>query len=159
MQLSFSYEKKKVIQALRYHFISRPEIRVMLILINVFAFFSAILFSNKTIRPEPFLLGSFIWILMMVAIWYILPYSIYNKAATFKEEFIIAFNEENIRLDNSRGYVNWDWNKFSKYFETPNFFHLYFDARSFFLVPKENMGEEFKHELRALLNKKIGNKK
>ncbi len=156
MQFSFAYEKKKVIQALRYHFISRREIKVMMILVNVFAITAAILFYTQKIRPEPFLLGSLIWIAMMSGVWYILPYSIYKRASTFKEKFIIQFNDENIQLDNERGYVIWEWDQFDRYFESPYFFHLYFNAKTFFLIPKENMGEAFLHELRALLQKKIG---
>ena len=156
MQISFSYEKKKVIQALRYHFIQRPEIRILIIVVNVFAIVSAILFYTKKIRPEPFLLGSFIWLMLMATFWYFLPQSIYKKSSTFQDSFIIDFNEEEVRLENERGYVNWSWQKFSRFFESPHFFHLYFDSKSFFIIPKENMGEEFKHELRGLLNRKIG---
>jgi len=156
MQHSFTYEKKKVIQGLRYHFIQRNEVRVLIVLVNVFAIFSAVLFYTKKIRPEPFLLGSIIWLVLMASFWFILPNSIYKKAATFKDSFIIHFLSEEVRLENQRGYVQWQWNKFSKFFESPHFFHLYFDSKSFFLVPKEGMGEEFKHELRGLLNSKIG---
>ena len=126
-----------------------------MILVNVFAITSAILFYSQKIRPEPFLLGSLIWILMMAGVWYILPISIYKKASTFKENFIIHFNEENIQLENERGYSVWEWNKFSRYFESPHFFHLYFDEKSFFIVPKENMNEAMMHDIRALLQKKI----
>lgn len=156
MQHSFSYEKKKVIQALRYHFVQKTEIRILIIVVNVFAIISAILFYTKKIRPEPFLLGSFIWMALMATFWYFLPNNIYKKSATFKDAFIIHFNEPGIRLETERGYVDWNWNKFSHFFESPHFFHLYFDAKSFFLVPKENMGDEFTHELRGLLNGKMG---
>ena len=155
MQHSFSYEKKKVIQALRYHFIQRNEIRILIVLVNVFAIVSAVLFYSKKIRPEPFLLGSFIWLMLMATFWYFLPNSIYKKAATFQDSCIIDFNEEDVRLENERGYVNWSWQKFSRFFESPHFFHLYFDSKSFFLVPKENISDELKHELRGLLNRKI----
>ena len=156
MQLSFSYEKRKVIQALRYHFIQRPEVRVLVILVNVFAIGTAVLFYMKKIRPEPFLLGSIIWLLLIVSFWYLLPNSIYKKAATFRDSFIIYFKEDEIVLENERGYVQWPWEKFSKFFESPHFFHLYFDSKSFFLVPKENMTDDFRHELRGILNSKIG---
>jgi len=56
MQLSFSYQKPKVIQALRYHFVQSPEIRAMLILVNVFAIVAAILFYTKN-SPRAFLFG------------------------------------------------------------------------------------------------------
>lgn len=159
MQFSFNYDKKKTIQALRYHFISKSEIRIMMILVNVFAISAAVLFYTKKIRPEPFLLGSAIWVFLMVAIWYILPYSIYKKAATFQDSFTIHFSDSIIHLENGRGQTNWTWNQFYKFLESPHFIHLYFDAKSFFLVPKENMTEEMKHELRGMMNRNIGNNK
>lgn len=158
MHLSFSYERKKVIQALRYHFVQKAEIRILIILVNVFAILSAVLFYTKKIRPEPFLLGSFIWLMLMGAFWYFLPNSIYKKAATFRDSFIIDFLDSEVQLENERGMVHWPWDKFSRFFESPHFFHLYFDSRSFFLVPKEDMSEDFKHELRGLLNAKIRGK-
>lgn len=158
MQHSFSYEKKKVIQALRYHFVQRPEVRMLIVMVNVFAILSAVLFYMKKIRPEPFLLGSIIWLLLMATFWYILPNSIYQKSATFRDSFIISFHAADIQLENERGAIQWSWNKFSRFFESPHFFHLYFDSKSFFLVPKEGMGDEFRHELRGMLNSKIGGK-
>ena len=156
MQHSFSYNKKKVIQALRYHFVQRNEIRILIVLVNVFAIVSAVLFYTKKIRPEPFLLGSFIWLMLMATFWYFLPNSIYKKAATFQDSFIIDFKEDEIRLENERGYMNWPWKTFTRFFESPHFFHLYFDSKSFFLVPKDEMSDEFTHELRGMFNSKIG---
>jgi hypothetical protein len=158
MQLSFSYNKKKTLQALRYHFIARPEIKWMMILVNVFAILAAGLFYSHKIRPEPFLLGTIIWLIMMIGVWYILPYSIYNKSNTFKESFTIFFSESVVKLSSDRGYVDWPWSTFVMFFESPHFFHLYFDAKSFFIIPKENMTDDFRHELSALLSAKIDKK-
>jgi hypothetical protein len=155
MQLSFSYDKKKTLQALRYHFIARPEIKWMMILVNVFAILAAGLFYSHKIRPEPFLLGTIVWLIMMTGVWYILPYSIYNKSNTFKESFTIFFSESEVKLSSNRSYVDWPWNTFVMFFESPHFFHLYFNEKSFFIIPKENMTDDFRHELRALLKAKI----
>jgi hypothetical protein len=157
MNFEFTYNKNKTIQGLRYHFFSRKEIKVLLILVNVFAIIAAILFYSKRIRPEPFLVGSCTWILLMISVWYVLPFTIYSKSTTFKEgQFAIYISEAGIKLDNGRGYVDWNWNMFTKdYFESPNFFHLYFDERSFFLIPKEAMTEEMKHEFRGILKNKL----
>ncbi len=155
MQHSFTYEKKKVIQALRYHFIQRTEVRVLIILVNVFAISTAVLFFLKKIRPEPFLLGSLIWLGLIAAFWFFIPNSIYKKAHTFQDSFTIFFRDDEVVLENQRGYVQWPWTKFSKFFESPHFFHLYFDSKSFFIVPKEGMGDDFRHELRGVLNSKI----
>jgi hypothetical protein len=146
---------QKVIQALRYHFISRPEIKIMMILVNVFAITSAVLFYFKKIRPEPFLLGSIIWLMLMLAVWYFLPYTRYRKALTFRDAFKMDLDNDKIHLENPKGYVDWEWNRFSTWIESPNFFHLYFNAKTFFLIPKDDMSDDFRHELRVLLNRKI----
>lgn len=158
MEYSFSYNKKQVIQGLRYHFISRTEVRLLVIVVNVFAIIAAVLYAMKKIRPEPFLLGSFLWVMIMLTFWQILPLLIYRREATFKESFTIYFGQNDVRLESSRGYVDWHYTQFSSFFESPNFFHLYFNPRSFFLIPKEGMTEEFKHDLRGVLNRKIGKK-
>ncbi len=155
MQLPISYTKNKTIQGLRYHFFSKKEIKALLIIVNVFAIIAAILFYSNKIRPEPLLLFSCIWMIMMISVWFILPYSIYKQSTTFNESFILFINESGLRLDNERGYVNWAWNTFSKYFESPNFIHLYFDEKSFFLIPKDNIDNEILENLRELLKRKI----
>ncbi len=137
MTIEFRYQKKQVIQALRYHFLNRPEIRWLLILVNVFAILSAVLVYFEYIQPVTFLMFSILWFLLMLVVWRILPASIYNKSATFKDHFIMDFNDEAVILETERGQKGWPWERFSNFLESPYFFHLYFDARSFFLVPKD----------------------
>ena len=60
-------------QALRYHFISRLEIRTMLILVNVFALASVTLYAFGKITAFAFLVGSVLWIVLMISFWFILP--------------------------------------------------------------------------------------
>ncbi len=158
MQFSFSYNKAKVLQGLRYHFITRQEIRVLVILVNLFAILSAVLFYTKKIRPEPFLLSTVLWLFLMVSFWYLLPYTIYRRSTTFKESFTIFFFERQIRLKNTRGFVDWNWSDFSHFFESPHFFHLYFSSRAFFLLPKEGLNEETIRSIRTLFNVHIKKK-
>lgn len=156
MQYSFTYEKSKVLQALRYHFIWQKEIRILLIVVIVFDIISAILYMMGKIRPEPFLLGSFIWLMFIVAFWFILPYTVYRKSATFKDKFIMDFGNNLVNLHSDKGFVQWEWKQFSKFIESPNFFHLYFSTKSFFLLPKDNMSDDFRYNLRLMFKEKIG---
>lgn len=155
MQYSFSYDKKQVIQGLRRHFISRPEIRVLLILVNVFAITAAILFAMKKVRPEPFLLGSCIWLFLMGAVWFLLPYTVYKRSSTFRDHFTAFFTDDTVRLETDKGHVSWKWGQFTHYFESEGFFHLYLSPRSFFLVPKDEMPQSMRHDLRGMLKQKI----
>lgn len=155
MTVHFNYDKKQVIQALRYHFISKREIRLMIILVNVFAIASAALFYFKKILPFAFLVSSFLWIVLMITFWFILPFMVYKRAATFKDHFTMNFEDDGFSLGNERGSRSWEWRSLSTYVETPNFFHLYFDATSFFLVPKVAFSDDQRHEMRDLLKAKV----
>lgn len=155
MTIQFGYNKKQVIQALRYHFLNRPEIKVLLILINVFAITSAILMYFKYIQPLSFFFFSVLWFLLMLVIWRILPASIYKRSATFKDHFIMHFTPEQVELETERGRKGWDWKAFTHFVESPYFFHLYFDSRSFFLVPKEAFEGSELQEARELIRGKI----
>ena len=150
----FTYNKAKVIQALRYHFITRKEIKTMIILVNLFAILSAGLFFYKKISPLAFLVASVLWFTLMIAFWFILPYSIYKKAATFKDGFKVSLEDQHLFLENDRGSKSWPWTAFSSLVESPHFFHLYFDSRSFFLIPKDAFGDEV-HDARKFLASKI----
>lgn len=156
MTIQFTYNKNQVIQALRYHFLSKKEIRLMIILVNVFALASAVLFYFKKILPFAFLAGSFLWFALMISFWFILPGLVYRRAATFRDHFTMQFNEDSFSVGNERGSRSWPWNALSNFLETPHFFHLYFDNRSFFLVPKDaflNSDEIF--QLRQIMQGKI----
>ena len=151
----FSYQKKQVLQALRYHFISRKEIRFMIILVNVFALMSAVLFYLKKILPFAFLVSSFLWITLMITFWFILPGIVYRKAATFQDQFTMRFEDAGFSLGNNRGSRSWQWKSVSHYLETPYFFHLYFNSTSFFLVPKSAYSNVDLQEMRQLLRQKV----
>jgi hypothetical protein len=137
MIIHFGYEKKQVLQALRYHFISRPEIKILLIVVNVFALASALMFAFKWIQALSFLIFSLLWFMLILTVWRILPASIYKRQLTFQDRFSMRFEDEGVELSTEKGSKAWPWAAFSTFVESPYFFHLYFDARSFFLVPKD----------------------
>ena len=156
MTINFHYEKDQVIQALRYHFISRPEIKLMLILVNVFALTSITLYAFGKITATAFLVGSFLWVVLMISFWFILPVLVYKRAETFQHSFSMSFEAEGFSLHHERGNRSWPWSALSNFIESPHFFHLYFDSRSFFLVPKSGCRDrEEVSQLRNILKEKV----
>ncbi len=151
----FEYHKPKVIQALRYHFISRREIKLMMIMVNVFAMLSAGLYFFKKISPAAFLLSSFLWIMMMLVFWLIMPRLVYRRSAAFKSKYRATINSAGLTLETDHASKSWEWSSFSSWMESPHFFHLYFNPRSFFIVPKEAFEEEAVSQVRGYLNKGI----
>src|SRR5690606_1287288 len=158
MTIQFEYDKGQVIQALRYHFISRREIKTMLILVNVFALGSIALYAFKKITPIAFLVGSLWWIVLMISFWFLMPGIVYRRAETFQHKFTMHFEEEGFTLAHDRGSRTWPWKALTSFIESPHFFHLYFDTRSFFLVPKSGCKDKDEvFELRQILKEKINN--
>jgi YcxB-like protein len=156
MTIYFGYEKRQVLQALRYHFISRPEIKIMLILVNVFALASILLYAFQKITPMAFLVGSMLWIVLMISFWFILPGIVYRKAVTFKHNFSMSFNDSGFSLEHERGAKSWQWGALKNFIESPHFFHLYFDSRSFLLVPKSGCRDKDEvFELRQMLKENV----
>ncbi|WP_431217900.1 YcxB family protein [Puia sp. P3] len=57
---------------------------------------------------------------------------------------------------NKKGSQLWRWNDFSGFKETAYFFHVYFNARSFFLIPKDSFKDITEiQEARKLLKERI----
>lgn len=154
----FTYNKAKVIQALRYHFISRKEIKALLIIVNIFAILSAALFYLKKINPLAFLISSVLWFTLMLTFWYLMPTLIYKRAKTFQDRFKVSLGPNEFYIENANGSRSWNWREFSTWMETPHFIHLYFNSRSFFLIPKEAFEDADMHDVRVLLNEKIKNR-
>ena len=151
----FTYNKPKVIQALRYHFITRPEIKTMIILVNVFAIVSAALFFFKKVSPFAFSISSILWFGLMIVFWFVLPQMIYKKSPTFKDRLQAILTEDEFRIENERGGRSWAWAEFSTWMESPHFYHLYFNSRSFFIVPKDAFINDDVHEARKIFKEKI----
>ncbi|MBS1599418.1 MAG: YcxB family protein [Bacteroidetes bacterium] len=156
MTIQFGYERKQVLQALRYHFITRPEIKILLIVVNIFTIISAVLVYMHRIQTLSFLIFSLLWFLLLLTVWIILPVGIYKKNHTFQDRFAMDIHEKEVVLETERGAHAWQWKDFSTFMESPYFFHLYFNKRSFFLVPKDAFKDIPQlQEVRQLLRTKI----
>ena len=127
----------------------------MIILINVFAIVSAALFFFKKISPVSFLLSSVMWFILMITFWFLLPQMIYRKAPTFKDRLRAILTSSEFRIENERGGRSWAWSDFSTWIESPHFFHLYFNSRSFFIVPKDAFSDDEVYEARQMFKEKI----
>ena len=135
MQVTVTYKKEQVLQALRYHFISKREIKLMIILVNVFTTVAAVLFYYKKVTPLAFFISFFLWVMLMLAFWRWLPGTIYKRSATFKDSFLVSLEENHFFIENPKGNKTWAWREFSDMIETPHFFHLYFNPQKFLLLP------------------------
>ena len=80
---------------------------------------------------------------------------VYNKAETFKDRFKAILADDVFRIENERGGRSWPWSEFSTWMESPHFYHLYFNSRSFFIVPKDAFEGDEVHEARKIFRDKI----
>src|SRR5262249_39219387 len=117
---------------------------------------SAALVYLHRIQPLSFLIFSVLWFLLLLTVWKILPSGIYKKSQTFRDHFTMNLQDQEVVLETERGAHAWQWRDFSTFLESPYFFHLYFNSRSFFLVPKDAFKDIPElQEARQLLRSKI----
>jgi hypothetical protein len=70
----------------------------------------------------------------------------------------MTFDPDSFSVGNERGSRSYPWKAVSNFLETPHFFHLYFDSRSFFLVPKDSFSNSDEiYQMRHMLKEKIKN--
>lgn len=156
MTIHFGFDKKKVIKALRLYFISRREIRFMIILVNVFAILLLIAFVLGYLGATNYIVFCTLWVVLMFFFWFVFPYSVYSKTAMFKHEYSMSFDDQNFSLEHNGRGKSWPWSSLKKYMESPDFFHLYFDSRTFLLVPKDGCKDSDEvHELRMLIKSRV----
>ena len=158
MHVEFSYNKEDVLNALRYHFMQRGEIKVyrntliILLLVTLTGFFLNLVTPNA-------LIGIIAMVALVVwAFWYLLPVSTYNKAATFKDEIRLRYSDEGLlistRISNHQRQLS--WNNFTQVVETPKFFFLYRDKKSFLLIPTSAFeSEAARNKFSDLVKEKI----
>lgn len=130
----------------------------MIAVVNIFAISAAVFYYMGKISPLAFLLSSTLWFALMIAFWWLLPFTIYRKAATFKDHFKVSFEEQHLFLENERGSRSWPWKDFKKVVESANFFHLYFSSQAFFLIPKDAFGKDKIYDARHFLKEKVTNR-
>ena len=54
MSIEVSYQKAQVLEALRYHFIKQPEIKTLMIVVNVYAILTGVLLFLKKLDRNYF---------------------------------------------------------------------------------------------------------
>jgi hypothetical protein len=158
MKIGYQYDKQKVLQALRYHFINKQDIRILIIAVNVLAAVAGILFFMQKILPYVFLATSVLWIVLMIVFWFLLPRLIYSRERTFKDNFITEINDVGVGLQSDSGTRFWNYDSFKSWFESPHFFHLYVGPNSFFLIPKDNFETAQLGQARTYFRQHIGEK-
>jgi hypothetical protein len=81
---------------------------------------------------------------------------VYRRSRTFKDSFFINIDENHLTIETENTNKVWAWREFSSLIETPGFFHLYFDSRSFFLIPKDAFASSDDiHQARQMMRNKI----
>jgi len=158
MHLEFSYNKEEVLNALRYHFMQRGEIKVFRNTLFTLLAFALAGYAFKIVTIGALIGIAGMVLLIGIAFWFLLPVSIYNKAATFKDDIHLKYSEEGIIISTrtSEHQRLLSWSTFTRVVEAKNFFFLYRGKKNFFLVPTSAFqSEDAQKEFSQLANKKI----
>lgn len=148
MHLEFSYNKEEVLNALRYHFLQLGEIKVFRNTLFVLLAFTMAGFAFNIVTVGALIGIVGMIVLIITVFWFLLPVSIYNKAATFKDDIHLKYSEEGIIISTrtSEQQRLLSWSTFTKVVEAKNFFFLYRGKKNFFLVPTSAFKSQDAHQ-------------
>jgi hypothetical protein len=137
MHLEFTYNKEEVLNALRYHFLQLGEIKILRNTLLILLIFALLGYAFRVVTIHAMLSISLMTALIVLAFWFMLPTSIYNKAATFKDDIYLQYSTEGISISTRSSDLTRElsWNSFTKVIEARNFFFLYRGKKNFFLIP------------------------
>jgi hypothetical protein len=137
MLLEFSYNREDVLNALRYHFMQRGETKVFRNTLFILLAFTLAGSAFKIVTIGALIGIAGMILLIALVFWYLLPVSIYNKAATFKDNIHLRYSEEGIVISTrtSEFQRELSWSNFTQVIEAKKFFFLYRGKKNFFLVP------------------------
>ena len=135
MDIFFQYEKSDVLQALRFHFMQRREIRIFRGILMALGLFGLLVFSLHLIGSSLLLALLLMLALLAVVFWFVLPLAIYAKSKTFQDTIRLALNSEGLLIRTQYSERHLSWMGILMVIETKDFILLYRDKKSFFLVP------------------------
>lgn len=143
MPLRFHYDKTEVINALRFHFMSRGEIKVFQVALMILIVSAFIGYWMDLINLQVVVWLFLLFIVLILIFWFILPHSVYKKARTFREpEIHLDCDEQSLSIGTQSGNHSIPWNRFERIVETKDFFYLYQNNKTFFLVPAKVFKDE-----------------
>ncbi|HVB02114.1 MAG TPA: YcxB family protein [Chitinophagaceae bacterium] len=156
MLLRFCYNKEEVIQALRFHFLHKGEIKVFRITLLILLMFAVLGYLVQLVTFAAMTGVIIMMVLLTIAFWFLLPISIYNRAATFRESIDLLCNEEGMVIGTRSGERHILWKHFHRIVETDQFFFLYRTNQSFFLIPMQAFKSQLDREnFSRLLKSKV----
>lgn len=158
MHLEFSYNKDEVLNALRYHFLQRGEIKVFRNTLFILLAFTLAGYAYRIVTVGALVGIASMSVVIVLVFWYMLPVSIYNKAATFKDDIHMNYSEDGIVISTRNSDVDkrLSWTGFTAVVRAKNFFFLYRGKKNFFLVPTSAFkSEAAQKEFEKLANDKI----
>ncbi|MHB1921163.1 MAG: YcxB family protein [Chitinophagaceae bacterium] len=156
LTLQFNYDKKEVIGALRYHFLNRGEIGVLRWTLLIF-FLLTLIGNFFHLVQLPVVIAVLLMVcLLFLIFWYLLPFSIFNKSATFQESIHLSAKEDYLSIGTRFSERRVAWTSFIRVVQTRDFLFLYRDKKTFFLIPVNGWKDEQEFtDFYQLLRRKI----
>jgi hypothetical protein len=105
------------------------------------------------------IIGSTVGLILRLLGYYVLPRMRYRSEPKYKEEYLLEFDEEEIRFKTNSIESKLDWSLYSKMIETRNLYILIYGKYNFSIIPKRALVSESERiEFYQLIDKHIKEK-
>jgi hypothetical protein len=138
INLSFRYQERDFVRAMRAHYASRLHLRLDVMMIIVFALGGAYLWRS----PDSHWLGivvvsaSAVFALILFAAFALIPRLFFRREPKFRDEYSLTFSTTGIHFRTEHIDSELQWSLYTRALVDANSYVLYYGSRSFTVIPK-----------------------
>ena len=157
--LTFKHREKEYVAATRLFYARVYHTRFLIIISSIVLSLGLVLFLMNV----DFLLGTVAIVVGLILLvinfyaYFVTPAQHFKRNAKFQEEYELRFSEDGLLFRSKNMESKLEWSFYSKIWETPNYYFLFYDKDLFTLIPKRVFtSKQQQWVFQDLLSRKIG---
>jgi hypothetical protein len=138
VNLSFRYLESDYVRALRANYASRFRLRLDIVAAVILAGMGGFLWQSTSTHwlGVVFVVVAVVFVLMLIAIFIIIPPLVFRREAKFRDEYSLAFSPEGIHFRTAQIDSKLQWNIYTRALVDAHSYLLYYGSRQFTVIPK-----------------------
>jgi hypothetical protein len=138
IKLSFRYQERDYVRALRAHYASRLSLRLDIVVAIVLLASGVYLWRSPSLHGlgVTFVVIAIVFALMLIAAFAVIPPLVFRREPKFRDEYSLTFSPEGIHFQTAHIDSKLLWSMYSRALIDAHSYVLYYGSRQFTVIPK-----------------------
>lgn len=155
--LIFTHRETEYVAATRLFFARVYHTRFLMIVFSIVLSLGLFLLNVDFLAGAVAIAVGLILLLINVYAYFVAPARYFRRSARFHEEYELRFAEDGLLFRSKNMESKLEWSFYSRIWDTPNYYFLFYDKELFTLIPKRVFTSERQESaFQDLLRRKLG---